>query len=201
MRQKIHSHEVGLCTKVNDDAIVWIPKCGTTVFRSYDSVKYNYHDYNVKQYWVMLRDPYSRWKSGIGEYAFRNPEKEEEILDTIDTIEFDEHTTPQTKFLTFTEKLEFPTQYFLLEREGMEKLNSQLKLFDTDVQTGRQVLYTSIYNISFVNMSKLFFLKKLDGVLSKSLISKVDEYYHDDYMLIKNNISDNSEFSVSIRHK
>ena len=169
-----YSHQLGLCTKVKNDAIVWIPKCGSSVLRLYSQTAFNYNDSNFEKYWVLLRDPYFRWKSGIYEYWWRHQDKEEEILDTINKIEFDEHTVPQTKFLTFAG----PAEYFMLEFNGLEKLNNHLKLFNT-IPTA---------NVSSTNIFKLMFSKKLDSALSKPLINTVNEYYHDDYMLIKNNV-------------
>ena len=174
MIRDYYGHRLGSCTKVNNDAIVWIPKCGSSVLRRYNEHLDNYHNFNVKRYWVLLRDPYFRWKSGICEYWFRNQKNEEELLDTIDKIEFDEHTVPQSKFLTFTGT----ANYFMLEFNGMEKLNAHLNLFKT----------IPVTNVMFDNKFKLMFSKKLDRVLSKTLIDKVNEYYHDDYMLIKNNV-------------
>jgi hypothetical protein len=181
MITEYYGHQLGSCTKVNNDAIVWIPKCGSSVLRLYYKHPANYHNFDVKKYWVLLRDPYFRWKSGIYEYWFRNPNKEEEILDTINKIEFDEHTVPQTKFLNFTG----PAEYLMLEFDGMETLNMNLKLFKT----------IPFVNYSFENKFKLMFSKKLDRVLSKTLIDKVDEYYHDDYLLIKNNVYFNHVFT------
>ena len=174
MIKDYYGHRLGACTKVNNDAIVWIPKCGSSVLRLYNKDPANYYNFNVKKYWVLLRDPYFRWKSGIYEYWCRNPKNEEEILDTIDKIEFDEHTVPQTKFLTFTGSAE----YFMLEFNGLENLNKQLNLFKT----------VPIVNRTYENKYKLMFSKKLDRVLSKSLIDKFNEYYYEDYMLIKDKV-------------
>ena len=171
---RYYNHEVGSCTKVENDAIVWIPKCGSSVLRHYDPTMFNYYDSNFKKYWVLLRDPYFRWKSGICQYWSQNRDKEEEILDTINKIEFDEHTVPQTKFLTFTG----PAEYFMLEFNGLELLNERLKLFKTIPKA----------NVSSADIFRLKFLKKLDSALSKPLINKVNEYYHNDYMFIKNNV-------------
>jgi hypothetical protein len=168
-----YDHTVGTCTKVGKDAIVWIPKCGSSVLRLYDPTPVNYYGSNFKKYWVLLRDPYFRWKSGICQYWRDHQDKEEEILDTLNKIEFDRHTVPQTKFLTFIG----PAQFFMLEFNGLELLNKHLKLFKTIPKA----------NVSSAHISKLVFSKKLDSALSKPLINKVNEYYHNDYMFIKNN--------------
>jgi hypothetical protein len=177
----LYKHQLGSCTKVKNNAIVWIPKCGSSVLRHYNSNQFNYYDINFEKYWVLLRDPYFRWKSGICQYWLNNQNKEEEILDTINKIEFDEHTVPQTKFLTFTG----PAEYFMLESNGLQLLNERLKLFHI----------IPIVNASSADMFKLMFLKTLDSALSKPLINTVNEYYHDDYMLIKNNVKFNHPFA------
>jgi hypothetical protein len=73
-----------------------------------DWTQYNYHQSqeiltNSKQIIVILRNPVTRWVSGIIQYLYGELSYEtisNEVSDIIfSKIEFDDHTAPQTDFL------------------------------------------------------------------------------------------------------
>ena len=106
--REFYKHAPYLCTLDNKDAIVWIPKNASSLIRlayyrrhgedsNWRGIDWRKH--RIDQFHVILRDPYKRWISGMQEFYLHNQDKEEMILDTIEKIEFDEHTVPQSDFL------------------------------------------------------------------------------------------------------
>jgi len=182
--KRIHSHEIGKCTKVYNNALVHIPKNASTLLRNWclkqtdtnisDS---NYLDFKVDKYYVLIRDPFDRWVSGVTEYYYRNKFQIEHILDRIDMIEFDEHTTPQNQFLNFDYTKN--TVFVPMDRKGMGYLNNKfLKYHHHPVNKYNSK--SSIRKIKFKNL----LLKKIQE--QPSLKDKVIEFYKQDYEIIEN---------------
>lgn len=118
---KIFNHPIGQAVRINDSFnIVLIPKCCTnTIINLPDIQKIDFTEDKRKddKYYVIIRDPVERWKSGIYQYMINEAQKKEEIITeaglhkvfysvfpTILTsdngeIAYDENTTRQVEFI------------------------------------------------------------------------------------------------------
>jgi len=182
--KRIYSHEIGKCTKVYNNALVYIPKNASTLLRNWcqkqtdtnisDS---NYLDFEVDKYYVLIRDPFDRWVSGVTEYYYRNKFQVEHILDRIEMIEFDEHTTPQNQFLNFDYTKN--TVFVPMDRKGIGYLNNKFLKYPHH-PINKYNSKSSIRKIKFKNL----LLKKIQE--QPSLKDKVIEFYKQDYEIIEN---------------
>ena len=170
----IPNHQLGDCSRFNNDAFIWIPKNGSSTLRSiFGSTIHNYNDFDVDTYWVILRNPIKRWKSGVIEYIYRHPEKHEWVLDNINKIVFDEHTIPQTTYLQYTGR----TKYI-----DIEDPDWVTNIINT---TGIQIDTSNLYdNASKSDLRKVEITNKLEDIITDSLIDEVKEYYRADIELI-----------------
>ena len=95
---------------------------------------------------------------------------------TIEKIEFDEHTVPQSDFLLQPKRNDNNTRtirYYDLETDGLEKLNNKFNWF-------KEIpLHYSATDFP----AKVQFKEKLDKVIDKRLIKKVKQFYSSDYDL------------------
>ena len=163
------------CSRHNQDAYIWIPKNGTSTLRSiFGTTVHDYTKFNVETFWVILRDPIDRWKSGIVEYIRNNPSMEQLVFDRIHQIRFDGHTAPQTEYLQYTGR----TKYILLEDpDWVANI-----INNTNIQIDTSTLYD---NATKSNPRKVEITNKLEDVITESLIDKVTKYYAEDIDLIK----------------
>ena len=184
-RVQLYGHILGQCSRTKyDHAYVWIPKNGSSSIRHHFGMDAsdNFYDFDVVHYWAFIRDPYTRWKSGIIEWLYRrengfHPDDFENISqaveyvgDNIWQIEFDEHTTPQYKFLDF----EGPTTYVSLDIAN--------SLAMTDLGGGKYQVVKG--NQSQGNLRKTMLMKDLDKMITPELIKAIDDFYERDYDLI-----------------
>tara|TARA_B110000503_G_scaffold78365_1_gene120455 strand:- start:1535 stop:1990 length:456 start_codon:yes stop_codon:yes gene_type:complete len=138
----------------------------------------NFHNFDVETYWVILRDPILRWKSGIMEYISADVKKRLEwVLDNIDQIEFDEHTTPQTSFLKYTGN----TRYIDIKQNfWVHKLINELGL-PHKLEFGGLVKM----NPTSGNRNKEEIKHSIDSVMSTAFENRLREYYSEDFKLIE----------------
>ena len=69
---RFNPDQPGKCSRFNNDAFVWIPKNASTTLRFlFPDGDASFHDFDVETYWVILRDPILRWKSGVMEYIMK----------------------------------------------------------------------------------------------------------------------------------
>ena len=172
------SYEIGEmhpCSRHNNDAYLWIPKNGSSTLRSiFGTTVHDYSKFKVDTYWVILRDPVARWKSGVVEIIRNNPEKEQIIFDNIHLLRFDGHTAPQTTYLQYTGR----TQYI-----DIEDPDWVTNIINT---TGIQIDTSNLYdNASKSNPRKVEIANKLEDIITDSLIDKVKKYYKADIDLIE----------------
>ena len=175
----IYNHRLGDCSRFNNDALVWIPKNASSTLRFlFTDKKHNFLNFDVETYWVFLRDPIERWKSGVIEYIYRNPEKHEWVLDNIDKIVFDEHTTPQTSFLKFigrTRYVDIHDQKWVTNLLSETSRRSNNKLNNSVV----------MINTTSHNVDKNGIKKSIDDVYSTQLLNRLKEYYSADIKLLE----------------
>jgi len=172
-------HPVGSCSRFKNDAFIWIPKNASGTLRYlFGEQMENFYTFDVETYWVFLRDPVSRWRSGITEYIYRNPDDHILILDTIHQIEFDEHTAPQTSFLQYRYAYDSGrTNYISIDNKTwLSGLINDLGIQDKEV---------SVANDTIGNKNKTAIGKSVDRVMSPTFINKLREYYSDDIKLLE----------------
>lgn len=169
-----YKYPIGDCSRHNNDAFIWIPKNGSSTLRSiFGSTIHNYNDFDVDTYWVILRDPVDRWKSGVAEYIYRNPEKEQKVFDYIHLLRFDGHGLPQTTYLQYTGR----TKYI-----DIEDPDWVTNIINT---TGIQINTSDLYDNSTKSKPrKVEITNKLEDIITDSLIDEVKEYYRADIELI-----------------
>ena len=165
----LHEHEFGLCSRVNDNALIWIPKNATDSIRSLGYKDDNFNSFEVKEYWAILRDPYSRWKSGILELLSRKQDKINFVLNNLEQVEFDEHTVPQSNFLPIGVNINFVS----MNLEGIKRLEKKLKLLPLENN-----------NNSKEDINKAPILTKLEKHITPIITERVKEYYAKDYYLL-----------------
>lgn len=168
----MHEHRFGLCSRAGNSAIIWIPKNASSSLRALGLKEDNFTSFKVEEYWAILRDPFSRWKSGVVEYIKRNLDKTEYVLNNLHNIEFDEHTTPQCDFLPIGEKINFVKK----NAEGLQKLCRNLNLPPL-----RNV------NKSIIDFNKIPIYTKLEKRITPNIHKLVKEYYSRDYYLLHQN--------------
>lgn len=80
-------------------------------------------------FFAVIRDPYSRWVSGISEFMSRFNATENYVISQVmeNKYIFDEHTLPQYCFLDICYKNKIDIQYIRLDNKLEEKINSLLK--------------------------------------------------------------------------
>lgn len=115
-----------------------------------------------------------RWKSGVAEYIYRNPEKEQKVFDYIDLLRFDGHGLPQTTYLQYTGR----TKYI-----DIEDSDWVANIINT---TGIQIDTSDLYDNSTKSKPrKVEIASKLEDIITDSLIDEVKEYYRADIDLIE----------------
>lgn len=180
----LHNHLYGLCSKYGDHAIVHIPKnASRTINKIFGGRIVNFNSFTPNTFWIPMREPVGRWRSGILENLFLYPENEEFIFDNISQIEFDEHTTPQTKFF----EQDGPNRYFDISKPWLE-LENELNI---RIPSTYRVNHMPEYLASVRKQKELS--DRVDTVLTESFKNKLKEYYYDD-VVIFNNIGKHNEF-------
>lgn len=171
----MYNHRLGDCSRFNNDALVWIPKNASSTLRFlFTEERHNFLNFDVETYWVFLRDPIERWKSGVTEYIFRHPEKHEWVLDNINKIVFDEHTIPQTSFLKFIGRI----RYIDIHVDNwVTNLLSETK--------GHSDNSLVMINTTSHNVDKKNIVKSINDVLSTQLLNRLKEYYSADIKLLE----------------
>jgi hypothetical protein len=176
------------CSRFNNDAFVWIPKNASSTLRFlFPDGNACFHDFDVETYWVILRDPILRWKSGVIEYiSFCSSSKVnptdvkgrlEWVLDNIDQIEFDEHTASQTSFLKYTGN----TRYIDMKKNfWVHKLINELGLPHKPEFGGQLKM-----NTTSGNRYKEEIKHSIDSVMSTAFENRLREYYSEDFKLIE----------------
>lgn len=80
-------------------------------------------------FFAVIRDPYSRWVSGICEFITRFDVTEDYVISQVKENKyiFDEHTLPQHCFLDICYENKIDIQYIRLDNKLEEKINGLLK--------------------------------------------------------------------------
>jgi hypothetical protein len=172
------NHVIGMCSKCNNDAIVWIPKNGSTSIRDYFSETiYSYYAWEVDTYHVILRDPYTRWISGVCEYIKKYNAELDLIIEDIDKgrLIFAEFTTPQVNFLDFNGD----TIFYNLEDNAINKIFDYFNI-DANIPW-RKKSSTNAYR------SKLK-KKLLKRLKTRKIYKKIYDFYAQDYELVRKNL-------------
>ena len=102
------AHPLGWCLTDGEQVYVPIPKNASTTVRqalkAWDEASYANEPCPLPGF-VVVRDPISRWFSGVAEYARRTDEDYNVLLDRVEAggwPVFDEHTMRQTDFILST---------------------------------------------------------------------------------------------------
>ena len=163
-----YEHEFGQCSRVNDNALIWIPKNASESIRHLGFKHDNFNSFEVKEYWAILRDPFSRWKSGILQLLNKKPHKINSVFDNLERVEFDVHTVPQSNFLPIGVNINFVP----LNSKGIKRLLNELKLPPLPHK-----------NSTADNINKISNLTELEKHITPKIIKRVKEYYAKDYYL------------------
>jgi len=133
----LHGHRYGqgtLFKRNPNEFIVWIPKnASCTIRKRFLQDLDTWEDYEIDNYIIFLRDPITRWISGFIEYLAPRYDifcqKQKHI--NFDRIEFDEHTTPQYKFLPndYLGK----SKFYNIDNGGLHLFNNEYKIWDTGI--------------------------------------------------------------------
>ena len=183
---RVYGHPLGSCSRVGNDALLWIPKNASCTLRTlFGEVRYSIFDFDVETYYVFLRDPIERWKSGLLEYISRHKDQKDWILDNISKIQFDEHTVPQTTFLNFTGRI----NYFDISsknwiEELIETLHDKHKIF-----LSKKQFSTLNENSTKDDKYKVELYNTLNDLITPALLDKIHNFYRADielYGKIKN---------------
>jgi len=180
-------HSFGECFFNNNQSLMYIniPKCASTwtktTLSSLGWVYSNYYDEDFSKFKpiVVLRDPVERWISGISEYftLYHADIKINEFTSAFydllfDKITFDDHTEKQ---LYFIKDIDFhKTVFFKFEPEYTKKLYNYLNISESYkvVQSPEKE-----ERICFKNCI-------IDVLKNEKYVSKLKQYYKEDYKLI-----------------
>lgn len=189
IRKNIYSHLIGGCTRIYNDALVNIPKNASTLIVNWSHEQTdpniiseaNYLDFEVDKYYVLIRDPFDRWISGVTEYYYRqnkqNKVEIKDLFDRIDMIEFDEHTAPQYQFLNFDYTKN--TVFVPMNKKGIHYLNKKFLKYPHHPKK----VWESASIDTKVRIQRLL-LEKVQK--QPSLKDKVMIFYKQDYKIIEN---------------
>jgi hypothetical protein len=143
---------------------------------------------NNYQFFTFVRDPKSRWISGLHEFIFRFNPSIKYVIDQVKSGKyiFDEHTAPQHLFLTFPLKNNAKFKFFKLDDNLSNKINKILKetLSDND-----KILNYKELEISHLRETKNFIpnyssiCKKIYKTYIEKTPEKFNELYKLDYKL------------------
>ena len=166
----------GVCSRWGQNANLWIPKNASTTFRAiFGATRHYIPDFDVETYWVVLRNPYARWLSGVLTFLYRNPNDQDFVYDNIEQIAFDMHTVPQIDYLDFdytqnTNFLNINNDNWLdnLSKDLNYNLDPTLKLNSLSEKPEEQEL-----------------LEKLSKIITPKLKYKINEFYYEDIMLLE----------------
>jgi hypothetical protein len=179
-----YNHAIGQCTIFRNIGLCWIPKnCSSTMrFLSVDWQKGDFRKDNLKKIIILLRDPLSRWISGVTQFAHRNFENFSEIKSndlnyTFSSIELDEHTVAQWVYISDI-PAQIKKEFYLLEDNGLVNINEKYKIWNKIPKK----------NLTDSSTLKRAFKEKLKNQLvEEGRIDKIYNFYKKDYELIKNN--------------
>lgn len=84
------------------------------------------------KFFAVIRDPYSRWVSGVSEFMTRVNATEKYVISQViqNKYIFDEHTLPQYSFLDICHKNKINVEYIRLDNKLEEKINNLLSKSD-----------------------------------------------------------------------
>jgi len=171
----LHPKLNGLCSRWNQDAFIWIPKNASSNLRHiFGEKKHNIKDFDVKTYWVILRNPFSRWVSGVLEFLSVNPTYREYVFDNIDEIVFDHHTIPQHLYLDF----DYQQNTNFLHMSSDNWLGKIAEVTNLDIDLSLKM------NPSSHHPDKEDLLKDLNKLITVQFKNKINEFYYEDMLLI-----------------
>jgi len=172
---KLHPKLNGICSRWNQDAFIWIPKNASSNLRHiFGEKRHNIKNFDVKTYWVILRNPFPRWISGVLEFLIKHPEYREYVYDNIDEIGFDHHTIPQHLYLDFN----YQQNTFFLHIDSDNWLG---KIAET---TNLNLDLSLNLNSSSHEPHKEILLTNLSKLITPQLKNRVKEFYYEDMILI-----------------
>lgn len=173
---KLHPKHNGVCSRWNQDAFLWIPKNASSTLRHiFGQKRHNIRNFDVKTTWVILRNPFSRWVSGVLEFLQTNPSEREYVYDNIDEIGFDHHTLPQHLYLDFDYK----------QNTNFLHINSTNWLGKIAEDTGLDIDSSLIINSSSCEPYKEVLMNNLKKLITTQLKNRVKEFYYEDLLLLE----------------
>ena len=174
---KVYGHTIGTCTVRDNDAFLMIPKNASTSYTSLGRIGNTENNtIKLKNFIVTLRDPFSRWISGVSEYYVRHEFEYDRIEDlerVLDKIELDEHTVPQIRF--FEHLLDKKNTEFYLLENGLDKVNKKYCLWD------KVPIANQSNGIGLMLQYALTWYVKANPEMGK----KIKMFYKEDYEFIK----------------
>lgn len=184
----IYDHPRRAGKKLNDQThLLWIPKCASKLIRkntlNLSSANYDKPSETTTKCVAFIREPYQRWKSGVAtyyknqlRYVDSNAEWIENVLDQISSgnIVLDEHTVKQTEFMSWDSPSEIDTwHYYRIDCNELVAFQEKYSFFmDLKMHNSMQMI-----------RQNQVFLRKLDTVISKKIISVLEDYLYDDFVL------------------
>jgi len=187
----LHNHILGQCLRVKNHAIIYIPKNASSLLRTCISnnkaVPACWYDFNVREFWVILRDPFERWISGTVEHL-----KEFSINDYNEAstraklIYIDQHTAPQIWFLKGCFTSGKKINYVYLNKDGLNLVDSKLKIFSSKYSNS---IPPKVHH-TYTDDSKKFYVDMVHKILTDnpSLPESIKKFYSEDYKLINEHL-------------
>lgn len=174
---EFYSHKEGTCAIRDSNGFLLIPKNASTSYTSLGHID-NTENNTIKwkNFIVTLRDPFSRWLTGVSEYYVRNSKKFSHIVELekiLPKIELDEHTVPQIRF--FEHLLDKKNTEFYLLENGLDIVNKKYCLWNKV-----PITYQSDGTKLMLQYALKWYVKA-----NPEMSKKIKMFYKEDYEFIK----------------
>ena len=189
-------HNFGTCwTNGTNIAYINIPKCATSITKAvFNGVQKNYitDDLSDYRFLVALRDPYSRWLSGVSEWIVRYG-----IINIYNTDVFRQHEF--IKFLLNAKALDSHTEHQVHYIAGIDPARIDFLLVDKDYSQTLwkycQEVGIPLYNVKKIGTANVS--TRAQRNIQKALHEMIDKHYQSDIkrkLFIDNNFIDRVQF-------
>lgn len=169
--------QFGDSLQYKDLVLILIPKnCSTTLVYGKEQFRKTIKEGSIEKGIVFLRDPISRWKSGILQSLWINPDKTKYILSNLDLIMFEDTHTHQHIYIEKVKKYVESFEYYYIDDNGLDTFNNKYNFWD------REIPYE---NVSSRDPKKLFYMSLFNKVFNKKIENLVKDFYKKDFDLIK----------------
>ena len=189
-------HNFGTCwTNGTNIAYINIPKCATSITKAvFQGVQKNYitDDLSNYRFFVALRDPYSRWLSGVIEWITRH-----DVVDIENTDVFHQHEF--VRFLLNAKALDSHTEHQVHYIAGIDPSKIDFLLVDKNYSQTLWKYFKEVgvplYNIKYIGTSNVSTPAQRNA--QKAIHDIINKHYQSDIkrkLFIDNNFIDRVQF-------